>query len=83
MEENSDVIQGLEAINNVADSGSWLRDTPHYWAEASLPLAYAVACVEVVSEIAESELHSMWAHMCTRSATQAIAMPKMPFSLVE
>jgi hypothetical protein len=35
------------------DNTSWFRDTPHYWAEASLPLAYAVACVEVVSESSE------------------------------
>ena len=32
---------------------SWFRDTPHYWAEALLPLAYAVACVEVVCENSE------------------------------
>jgi len=32
---------------------SWFRDTPHYWAEASLPLAYAVACVEVVCDSSE------------------------------
>jgi len=32
---------------------SWFRDNPHYWAEASLPLAYAVACVEVVFESSE------------------------------
>jgi len=32
---------------------SWFRDTPHYWSEASLPLAYAVACVEVVCKSSE------------------------------
>lgn len=32
---------------------SWFRDTPHYWVEASLPLAYAVACVEVVCRNSE------------------------------
>ena len=32
---------------------SWFRDTPHYWAETSLPLAYAVACVEVVCKSSE------------------------------
>jgi hypothetical protein len=36
-----------------ADNRSWFRDTPHYWAEASLPLAYAVACVEVVCKSSE------------------------------
>ena len=35
------------------DKESWFRDTPHYWVEASLPLAYAVACVEVVCEGSE------------------------------
>jgi hypothetical protein len=35
------------------DNISWFRDTPHYWAEASLPLAYAVACVEVVCKSSE------------------------------
>ena len=35
------------------DDTSWFRDTPHYWAEASLPFAYALACVEVVCENSE------------------------------
>lgn len=35
----------------MGNKGSWFRDTPHYWAEASLPLAYAVECVEVVSKM--------------------------------
>jgi len=35
------------------DNTSWFRDTPHYWAEASFPLAYAVACIEVVCESSE------------------------------
>jgi len=43
--------------NNSQSAGagytSWFRDTPHYWAQASLPLAYAVACVEVVSKSSE------------------------------
>ena len=46
MEKNGELAEGLKAIRDVADDGSWFRDTPHYWAEASLPLAYAVACVE-------------------------------------
>ena len=37
----------------IADDKSWFRDTPHYWAEDSLPLAYAVACVEVVCRSSE------------------------------
>lgn len=53
MQHNSDLREGVEAIKNVADDTSWFRDTPHYWAEASLPLAYAVACVEVVCKSSE------------------------------
>ncbi|MFC2063181.1 recombinase family protein [Chloroflexota bacterium] len=34
-------------------NSSWFRNTPHRWAKASLPLAYAVACVEVVSKSSE------------------------------
>jgi len=36
------------------DNTSWFRDTPHYWAKGSLPLAYAVACVEVVCKSSEN-----------------------------
>jgi hypothetical protein len=32
---------------------SWFRDTPHYWASESLPFTYAMACVEVVSQMSE------------------------------
>jgi hypothetical protein len=42
-----------EPIGKVLGNGSWFRGIPHYWAEASLPLAYAVACVEVVCENSE------------------------------
>jgi hypothetical protein len=44
---------GDSPIKNITDDTSWFRDTPHYWAEAWLPLAYAVACVEVVCESSE------------------------------
>jgi hypothetical protein len=53
MEENEELREGPKAMKNIADDTSWFRDTPHYWAEASLPLAYAVACVEVVSKGSE------------------------------
>ena len=53
MEHSEQLTQGLNEIKTVANKGSWFRDTPHYWAEASLPLAYAVACVEVVSRSSE------------------------------
>jgi len=44
---------GDSPIKNITDDTSWFRDTPHYWGEASLPLAYAVACVEVVCKSSE------------------------------
>lgn len=44
---------GEDAIRRLINGTSWFRDTPHYWAEASLPLAYAVACVEVVCKNSE------------------------------
>jgi len=43
-------------VRNVVSNSSWFRDTPHYWAEASLPLAYAVACVEVVYKSSEKAM---------------------------
>ena len=42
-----------DAIRHLISGKSWFRDTPHYWAKASLPLAYAVACVEVVCRSSE------------------------------
>ena len=48
MEQQYESTEWLEGAKSIASNGSWLRDTPHFWAEASLPLAYAVACVEVV-----------------------------------
>jgi hypothetical protein len=51
MERNGDLKEALKGMRNVMDVASWFRDTPHYWAEASLPFAYALACVEVVSKM--------------------------------
>ena len=53
MENNNDLAQSLNAIKNVAGNASWFRDAPHRWADASLPLAYAIACVEVVAKSSE------------------------------
>ena len=53
MEKSSELWEGLKASEEVIGDGSWFKDTPHYWAEASLPFAYAVACVEVVSKSSE------------------------------
>jgi len=51
MEKNGELRENLKAIKNIVDDTSWFRGTPHYWAKASLPLAYAVACVEVAFKI--------------------------------
>jgi hypothetical protein len=53
MENNGNLAQSVKDIKKVVNNASWFRDTPHYWAEASLPLAYAVACVEVVCKSSE------------------------------
>ena len=83
MEYTKKLTQALNEIKTVANNDSWFRDTPHYWAEASFPLAYAVACVEVVSKSSESELHSMRTRMDTTYTTQAKTVPEMPLSLLE
>ncbi len=44
--------QDKHKVRNIANS-SWFRDTPHRWADDSLPFAYAMACVEVVAEKSE------------------------------
>jgi hypothetical protein len=53
MEKSRELSEGLEASEEVIGNGSWFKNTPHYWAEASLKFAYAVACVEVVCESSE------------------------------
>jgi hypothetical protein len=53
MEKEGDLTEALKDIKNVGGNTSWFRDTPHYWAEASLPFAYALACVEVVCKSSE------------------------------
>jgi len=51
VENKGDLNQASKDIKSVANNTSWFRDTLHRWASASLPLAYAVACVEVVSKM--------------------------------
>jgi hypothetical protein len=53
MGNKSDSKATPKAGNHTRYDTSWFRGTPHYWAEASLPLAYAVACVEVVCQSSE------------------------------
>jgi len=51
MEHTKQLTQALNETKTVVNNDSWFRGTPYYWAEALLPLAYAVACVEVVSKM--------------------------------
>ena len=37
-------------MRNIISNTYWFRDTPSYWVKASLPFAYAVACVKIVSK---------------------------------
>jgi hypothetical protein len=53
MERNGDSREDIKAMKNVTNNTSWFRGDPYYWAEASLPFAYALACVEVVSKSSE------------------------------
>ncbi|MGB5925628.1 MAG: hypothetical protein WBH01_05995 [Dehalococcoidia bacterium] len=53
MEKNGDSREAVKGVKDVANNTSWFGETAHYWAEASLPLAYALACVEVVSRSSE------------------------------
>jgi hypothetical protein len=51
MEHTKQLTQALNETRTAANNVSWFRGTPYYWAEASLPMAYAAACVEVVSKM--------------------------------
>jgi len=53
MERDGELREPSKDVKNVVDNKSWFRDTPHYWVSDSLRFAYAVACVEVVSESSE------------------------------
>lgn len=83
MEKDGDLAEAPKAIKNVADNTSWFKDTPYRWAIPSLPLAYAMACFEVVSRSSGSELYSMQARLDSEHTTQAQTMFELPFSLLE
>ena len=54
MENRGKLAEGVSAVKNVTGEMSWFRGTAYYWAEASLPFAHALACVEVVSKSSEA-----------------------------
>lgn len=88
MERNSDLTQALKAIKNVEDNTSWFRGHPHRWAIASLPLAYAVACVEVVSKKSEKvgaiyqQIIEAWGNPGLKTIYEAI-IAEVPDSEIE
>lgn len=53
MEKNINLRESLEVIKNVADNPSWFGEYAHRWPLAALPMAYAMACVEIVSKNSE------------------------------
>jgi hypothetical protein len=73
VKKNGELAEGRRSIKNVGDDTSWFRGTPYYWAEASLPFAYALACIEVVSEssdkagilynLLEAEIYHHWTNI--------------------
>lgn len=73
MKNNIDLTQALNDTKKVLNDTSWFRDTPHYWASASLPFAYAMACVEVVSKMSEKagviyqRIIEAWANPCLKA----------------
>jgi hypothetical protein len=73
------IDRGVADGKSLLNETSWFRDTPHYWAEASLPLAYAVACVEVVCRNSEKagaiydEIVESWSDAGMRAISEEVA----------
>jgi hypothetical protein len=69
MDNNNGLAEALQGISNIVKNDSWFRDTPHHWAIASLPLAYALACVEVLSNSSTKageiykQIIEAWSHL--------------------
>jgi hypothetical protein len=79
MKNCDEMAQSLNYTKEIVNNASWFRDTPHYWAAASLPLAYAMACVEVVSKRSVKagtiyqKIIEMWCEPGTKSFFDSIA----------
>lgn len=69
------VDNGGDKIRNVINNTSWFRNAPHRWASASLPLAYAIACVEVVVKSSEKAgaIYSQIIEACGKPGVKAIS----------
>ena len=79
MEEKISPAEVLAAISGDATSTRWFRDTPHRWATASLPLAYAVACIEEVCR--KSDVARDRAEAIRISASLYPCVEKLPASV--
>ena len=53
MEKQEESMESLKGTKNVVNNDSWFRDSAHYWVFASLPFAYAMACIRVASEMSK------------------------------
>jgi len=53
MEENVDSARSQDVAKSVADDASWFGEHGYRWPSAALPMAYAMACVEVACENSE------------------------------
>ena len=53
MNENIDSPKSLDSTRNMADNPSWFGEHGYRWPSAALPLAYALACVEVACKRSE------------------------------
>jgi hypothetical protein len=88
MDNKNDFTKSIKDTKNVAIKTSWFRDIPYHWATASLPLAYAVACVEVVaqSSVKAGELYKQiiesWGNPGLKAVYEAL-MAEVPDSELE
>lgn len=62
-------------VKDIVDNKSWFRKAPHRWASASLPLAYAIACVEVVVKSSEKAgaIYSQIIEACAKPGVKTIS----------
>jgi hypothetical protein len=53
MEENVNLEQSQNVIMSMHDNTSWFGENAYRWPSTALPVAYAMACVEVASKSSE------------------------------
>ena len=47
MDKNDDLARSPDVIKSISDNASWFNEHAYRWPSAGLPVAYAMACVEV------------------------------------